>query len=122
MRNKYGNKKVTVDGITFDSKKEYKRWCELCLLEKAGKITNLQRQVKFVLLPTQYEKCLERDRKGNYKKGAVIEREAYYKADFVYIDATGRQVVEDAKGVRTTEYVLKRKMMLHFHGIRIKEV
>ena len=55
-RSKYGAKKVTVDGITFDSKKEANRWCELRLMERAGVITGLERQVKFVLIPSQCEK------------------------------------------------------------------
>lgn len=52
---KYHSKKITVDGETFDSKKEYRRYRELLLLERAGLITNLQRQVKFLLIPAQYE-------------------------------------------------------------------
>ena len=110
--NKYRNKIVEIDGIQFHSKKEAHRWCELKLLERAGKITKLRRQVKFVLIPAQHEE--------QYKK--LIERECSYKADFVYVDtATGKEVVEDSKGVRTPEYKIKRKLMLHKYGIRIKE-
>lgn len=109
-RSKYGSKKVTVGGVTFDSQREYRRFCELSLLERAGKITNLQRQVKYVLIPSQKD-----------EKGKVIERECSYIADFVYVE-NGKLVVEDAKGYKTPEYRLKRKMALYFHGIRIKEV
>lgn len=109
-RSKYGSQKVTVGGVTFDSQREYRRFCELSLLERAGKITNLQRQVKYVLIPSQKD-----------EKGKVIERECSYIADFVYVE-NGRLVVEDAKGYKTPEYRIKKKMALYFHGIRIKEV
>lgn len=105
---KYHNKKLTVDGQTFDSGKEYRRFRELCLLERAGQIAGLQRQVKFELLPAQRI------------DGKVVERACSYVADFVYTE-DGQQVVEDAKGMRTQEYRLKRKLMLYIHGIRIRE-
>ena len=104
--NKYGAKKVTdpVTGEVFDSKKEYYRWCELKLMERAGKISDLQRQVKYELIPKQNG-----------------ERACTYVADFVYIDSDGNTVVEDTKGVRTDAYRIKRKLMLFVHGIKIKE-
>ncbi len=117
---KYHSKKITKDGITFDSIKEYKRWCELSLLERAGKITNLRRQVKFVLIPAQYEPDTV-GKRGGKKKGKLIERECSYIADFVY-DEQDSQVVEDTKGFKTKDYTIKRKLMLFRHGIRIKEV
>ena len=127
MRNKYGNKKITRNGVTFDSLKEYRRFCELSLLEKAGEITDLQRQVPFQLIPTQREETCEVYKRGKFKglpkQGKVIEKEVTYIADFVYpIAATGEEIVEDTKGYRTADYILKRKMMLYFHSIRIKEV
>lgn len=106
---KYRSRKLTVDGVTFDSRKEYFRWNELSLLEKAGVITDLQRQVRFELLPSQKV------------DGKVVERPVHYVADFVYQE-NGQTVVEDTKGFKTKDYILKRKMMLHTHGIRIKEV
>lgn len=121
-RSKYGAKKVVVDGITFDSKREFKRWQELSMLQKAGVITDLQRQVKYILIPAQREPDTKGPR-GGLIKGKLIEREVSYIADFVYRDArTGEWVVEDVKGMRTKEYILKRKMLLYFKGIRIKEV
>ena len=103
--NKYGAKKVkTLDGQVFDSQKEYRRCIELQLLERAGKISDLQRQVKYELIPKQ--------------KG---ERACTYVADFVYRDSDGNIVVEDTKGVRTDAYKMKRKLMLHKYGITIKE-
>lgn len=100
-----------MDGITFDSRREAIRYRELTLLERAGKISGLQRQVKYLLLPAQKV------------AGKTAERAVSYIADFVYRDAsTGETVVEDVKGVRTEVYKLKRKLMLFAHGIQIKEV
>ena len=102
---KYGNTKIRVDGRLFDSKAEAARWQELQLLERAGEITELERQVEYELIPKQ--------------KG---ERAVKYIADFRYKGHEGKVVVEDTKGVRTPVYILKRKLMLRVHGIRIREV
>lgn len=110
MVSKYRSKKTVVDGQKFDSKKEANRYQELLLLEKAGVIKNLSRQVKFVLIPSQRD-----------ESGKLIERECSYKADFTYEEGI-KTVVEDVKGFRTKEYVIKRKLMLWRYGIRIKEV
>lgn len=124
-RSKYGNRKAMVDGITFDSKKEANRFRELQLLERAGKITALQRHVKYVLIPTQREFSNEIYKKGahqgHFKPGKVLEKECSYIADFAYIQ-DGAYVVEDTKGVRTDAYKIKRKLMLERYGIQIKEV
>ena len=130
--NKFGAKKVTdpITGFVFDSKKEHKRWSELFLLERAGKIRNLRRQVKYELIPTQREKGTEVYKKGPQKglpkPGVIIEKECAYIADFVYCDADGNMVVEDAKGCKKGAaydlFVIKRKLMLYVHGIRVKEV
>lgn len=125
---KYHSKKVNRDGQTFDSLKEYRRFCELSLLEKAGAITDLQRQVPFELIPAQYEP-FERYSKKTGKRlkdgKRCIEQSVVYNADFVYMQ-NGKQVVEDTKGYRRgTAYdvfVIKRKLMLWVHGIRIHEV
>lgn len=116
-RNKYHNKKAELDGIAFDSQKEARRYAELKLLERAGKITELELQVPFELIPAQREYVPE----GSNKRGKVIERECKYIADFAYFE-NGFLVVEDVKGVRTPEYVMKRKLMLERHGVRIREV
>lgn len=105
--NKYNNTKIVVGGEKFDSKREYNRWCELKILERAGIIKNLQRQVRFRLIDSQ---------KGEYRN----ERPLDYVADFVYYEG-GRRIVEDCKGYRTHEYVQKRKMMLKEYGISVKE-
>lgn len=120
MRNKYHSKKISRDGMTFDSLKEYRRYCELVLLEKAGQVTELQRQVKFVLIPAQREPGSV-GKRGGVIKGKLIEKECAYIADFVYKE-NGITVVEDTKGFKTKDYILKRKMMLYFYGIKIKEV
>ena len=121
-RSKYGNEKAFADGMQFDSRKEAERYRELTLLQRAGEIEGLRTQVKYVLIPAQREPDTVGP-KGGVKKGKIIERECAYYADFVYRDRkTGEEVVEDAKGMRTKEYKIKRKMMLYFHGIRISEV
>lgn len=120
---KYHSKKIIVDGETFDSKKEYRRYRELVLMEKAGLISDLQRQVKFLLIPTQYEHFKRYGKNGKELTPGkrVVEKECAYYADFVYAE-NGKDVVEDTKGVRTPEYIIKRKLMLHIHRIRIREV
>lgn len=103
--NKYGAKKVKApDGQVFDSTKEFQRYGVLRLLERAGKISNLRRQVSFELIPKQ--------------EG---ERACTYIADFAYTDEKGDLIVEDSKGFRTDAYKIKRKLMLWVHGIKIKE-
>ena len=118
---KYHSKKVTVGGETFDSSEEYRRFCELKLLQRGKRISDLQRQVKFVLIPAQREPD-EIGVRGGVKKGRVIEQECAYIADFVYVNDKGETVVEDTKGFKTKDYIIKRKLMLYVHGIRIQEI
>lgn len=121
---KYHSKKVVVDGITFDSKREANRHKELLLLERAGVISNLRRQVTFELIPAYYEEFERYSPKTGkrLKNGRrCVEKAVTYKADFVYMK-DGRNVVEDTKGVRTTDYIIKRKLMRHIHGVSITEV
>lgn len=117
---KYKAVKTVVDGETFDSKREARRYEALKKLEAAGEIHNLRRQVKYLLIPEQRLPDVVGPR-GGVKKGKVLERECSYIADFVYDLPDGGTVIEDCKGMRTKEYVLKRKMMRYFHGIAIKE-
>lgn len=107
--NKYKNIPITIDGIRFDSKKEGIRYYELRMLEKAGKIANLEMQVPFELIPAQKNTL-----------GKTV-RPLKYIADFVYIE-NGKKIVEDVKGVKTREFEIKRKLMLHIHGIDIRIV
>lgn len=123
---KYYNVKTrALDGTVFDSHKEARRWDELLLLQRAGKITDLQRQVRYELIPAQYETYERYGKDGRRLKDGVrlLERKVDYVADFVYTIAdTGENIVEDTKGIRTPEYIIKRKLMLAVHSIRIKEV
>lgn len=124
---KYGNiKRRTADGILHDSTKEARRWNELKLLERAGHITGLQRQVKYILVPKQevaYERISPKTGKRLKDGVRTLEQECAYVADFVYQDAkSGELIVEDTKGVKTKEYIIKRKLMLWLYGISIKEL
>ena len=119
--NKYKSHKTSANGVIFDSKKEYNRYIELTLLSRSGAIKGLKRQVKFELIPAQYEPDIINPR-GKVKKGKLIERAVSYIADFVYTDENGKTVVEDTKGFRTKDYIIKRKLLLYVHGIRIKEI
>lgn len=103
-RTKYGNHKTG----GFDSKKEAARYAELQLMERAGIVKNLQRQVRFELIPAQY------------KDGKCIYRSCSYVADFVY-EKNSDTIVEDTKGFKTPEYIIKKKLMLFIHGIVITE-
>ena len=123
-RNKYYAQKCVLDGIEFDSRKEARRYSELLLLARAKEISGLQRQVKFVLIPAQYEYYERFGKKGQELAPGkrLIEKECAYIADFVYTDKDGNMVVEDTKGVKTKDYIIKRKLMLYLQGIRVKEV
>lgn len=106
---KYHSTKVNTADGRFDSKKEYKRWLQLKELQANGTISDLNRQVPFELIPHQ--------KIG----GKVAERAVKYFADFTY-KVDGVLIVEDTKGLKTADYIIKRKLMLYVHGIRIKEV
>lgn len=127
---KYHSKKVIVNGNTYDSRKEYRRFCELSLLQRAGAITELKRQVRFELIPAQYveyptgEFYKRGEKKGQPKiKRVCVEQSVCYYADAVYYE-NGKRVVEDTKSPATRNkesYIIKRKLMLWVHGIKIKE-
>jgi len=108
---KYGNKKTKVDDIAFDSKREADRWLDLRLLERAGRITGLRRQVAFELAP-----AIKFD-------GAARTKPALrYFADFEYFE-NGARIVEDVKSVATAKkeaFVIKRHLMKHLHGIDVR--
>ena len=120
-KNKYNAVKTESHGKIFDSAHEAERYAELMLLERAGEIHDLKRQVKYVLIPAKREPDRIGPRGGKIK-GKVIERETAYFADFVYKTKDGTEIVEDAKGCRTKDYRIKKKLMLSVHGIKIKEV
>jgi hypothetical protein len=111
---KYRSKKVKQDGITFDSRKEARRWTELQMMQAEGQISSLQRQVPFVLAPAVK---LE----GETRKKPALR----YVADFAYVQEDGVRVVEDCKSAPTRKlpaYRIKRHLMATVHGIHIKEV
>lgn len=124
--NKYKNTKIEQNGKRFDSKKEYYMWLKLKRLEEMGEISNLQRQVPFVLIPTQYETYTETTKTGKVKeKKRVVEKECKYIADFVYTDNhAGQVIVLDTKSeaTKTPAYKIKKKLMLYIHHIKITEV
>jgi hypothetical protein len=127
-KSKYYNIKTrTSDGLVFDSHKEARRWEELLLLQKAGKIVELRRQVPYELIPAQYEVFERYSKKGERLKDGkrLLERKIDYVADFVYTDAEkGELIVEDTKSeaTKTKDFVIKRKLMLAIHGIRVREI
>lgn len=120
-QNKYGNRKVTYLGIEFDSMKEANRYAALLMLQRAGEISELKTQVPFELVPAQFEPDTVGPR-GGIRRGACIEKAVSYVADFVYKDKQGQTVVEDTKGFRTADYIIKRKLMLYVHKIKILEI
>ena len=132
---KMHNKKAVVDGIEFDSRAEARRYGQLRILERAGEITDLERQKVYELIPGYYENVPTGEfysrgaKKGEPKvKRVCVELPVNYIADFVYKDKQGTTVVEDVKGYRDTssapyaKFVIKRKLMLWRYGIKVKEV
>lgn len=107
--NKYRNVKTQIDGITFDSRKEAARYCELKIMERAGLIRNLQLQPKFEIQPS-------------YIKSGKKVRAIIYIADFSYRQKNGKLIVEDVKGKRTKEYLLKKKLVEYRYDFEITEV
>lgn len=125
-RAKYGNKKVVVDGMTFDSKKEYNVYLTLLKMQEQGDITNLQRQVKFTLIPTVIEEYEIRLKTKTKIKERVAEKAVTYTADFVW-EKDGESVVCDVKAspkatALDKAYIIKRKIMRYYLGIKIFEV
>ena len=109
---KYGNRKIHHNGMVFDSKKEYVRYLELQVLQKNNLISDLRRQVDYELIPKKVD-----------ADGRCLERAIKYRADFVYYDNELKQeVVEDVKGMKTPDYIIKRKLLLYTKGIRILEI
>ena len=122
-RSKYRNRKVTIDGITFASAHEAGRYRELSPMQRAGLISGLELQKPYELIPAQYETVARYGKRGQRLKDGrkCLEKSVVYIADFVY-DQNGETIVEDAKGMRTPDYIIKRKLMLYVRGVRIKEV
>lgn len=122
MRLKYGNKRVTYNGITFDSKKEMYRYIRLKSMQEEGLISDLRLQVPYELIPAIYEEEIVKLKTKTKVVKRCVQHAVKYVADFVYKDHYGYETVEDSKGMRTEGYLLKKKMMRAFLGITIKEV
>lgn len=124
--NKYHNTKTEVDGIVFDSKKEAKYYLYLKQLEKEGKITDLQRQVQYELVPAVWRDEIVHLKTKDKVVRRQVQRPIYYVADFVYVNTLdGSTQVVDIKGGKATitkEFILKKKMMLALKGIDIKVI
>lgn len=110
-KSKYKNKKVTTVFGKFDSGREADRFEKLVLMERAGLISNLRRQVVFELAP-----AVKFDREDRKKRPLT------YKADFVYDNEFNEEVIEDAKGKITAEYRIKKHLMKALLGKEIREV
>lgn len=126
-KNKHNAVRAIVDGEEFHSKKEANRWCTLRIAEMKGLISNLRRQVPYELVPAQYEEVYTGEvykrgpKKGQRKKKRVcVEQSVVYYADFVY-DVNGETIVEDVKGQKLPDYIIKRKLMLYIHRIKVVE-
>lgn len=119
--NKYHAKSVVIDGIKFPSGKEGERFLYLRELEKRGEITNLRRQVRFELLPAAYKDVVKHLKTKDKVVRRLFLNPVSYVADFVY-EKDGQTVVEDTKGYKTKEYIIKKKMMYALNGIEIQEI
>lgn len=118
-KSKYHNEPVTVDGVTFDSLGEHRRWCFLKLMEQAGEISNLRYHVKYTLFP-KGTVDIRRLPDGSEIELKRYDREHWYEADFVYVNKKGEEVVEDFKGFETPEFKEKRVMFKALYGKDIK--
>lgn len=123
MRSKYGARKVEIDGMTFDSRKEARYYLFLREAERKGEISDLRMQVPYELIPAIHENVTVHLKTKDKVVERCVQKAVHYIADFVYYDNnTGKEEVVDVKGIRTEGYKLKKKMMLAFKGIAITEV
>ena len=121
-KTKYHNKKVKYAGLEFDSKKEMYRYIRLLSMQEEGLISELRLQVPIEIIPPVYD-TIEVQLKTKVKQvQKLVQKAAHYVADFVYKDKDGNEIVEDTKGFRTKEYLLKKKIMRAYLGITINEI
>ena len=134
-KHKFNNKRMSTPDGEFDSKGEWERWLFLKEAQKNGQIKDLERQVRFTLIPTQYRTEIVHLKTKDKEVQRVAEREVTYTADFVYkrpkrvvpVGLFGgaevwERVVEDFKGFPNDRWPLKKAMMLYFHGVAVREV
>jgi hypothetical protein len=118
-KSKFGNKPVTVDGVTYDSTNEYRRWCFLQLMEKAGEISNLRYHVKFELIPQITKEEIVHLKTKDKVVTKVVQSARYYEADFVYTNKKGEEIVEDFKGQETDLFKFKAALFFYRYGKQI---
>ena len=130
MRAKYGNKKIKNAFGTYDSELEYARFIFLSNRQKEGEISDLRRQVEYLLIPAQYGTEIRHLKTKDKEVRVLLERPCSYIADFVY-ERNGKTIVEDCKGedkkykgkrfsTETAAFKIKKKLMLYIHNIQIK--
>ena len=130
MRQKYGNKKIKNAFGTYDSELEYARFIFLSNRQKEGEISDLRRQVEYLLIPAQYGTEIRHLETKDKEVRVLLERPCSYIADFVY-ERNGKTIVEDCKGedkkykgkrfsTETAAFKIKKKLMLYIHNIQIK--
>ena len=122
MKNKFNNRKIVFQGETYDSQLELSRFIFLSNREKEGEITNLRRQVEYLLIPAQYGTEIKHLKTKDKEVRVLLERSCSYVADFVY-ERNGKTIVEDCKGSKyiiTADFKIKKKLMLWVHQIQVK--
>lgn len=122
MKSKYHNEPVTVDGITFDSLGEHRRWCFLKMMEQAGEISNLRYHVNYELIPAITEDVVVHLKTKDKVVTKTIQSARYYEADFVYVNKNGEEIVEDFKGQETDLFKFKAALFRYKYGKDIKIV
>ncbi len=124
MRPKYGNRKIKNAYGTYDSQLEWSRFLFLSNREKEGEITNLRRQVEYLLIPSQYGTEIKHLKTKDKEVRVLLERSCSYVADFVY-ERNGKVIVEDckgSKGIITEAAKIKKKLLLWVHGIELRYI
>lgn len=122
MKNKFNNHKIVFQGEAYDSQLELSRFIFLSNREKEGEITNLRRQVEYLLIPAQYGTEIKHLKTKDKEVRVLLERSCSYIADFVY-ERNGKTIVEDCKGSKyiiTADFKIKKKLMLWVHQIQVK--
>lgn len=118
-KSKYGNEPVTIDGVRYDGKNEYRRWCFLQMIEKAGEISNLRYHVKFELIPQITKEEIVHLKTKDKVVTKVAQSARYYEADFVYTNKKGEEIVEDFKGKETDLFKFKAALFFYKYGKQI---
>lgn len=121
-KSKYHNEPVVVDGVRYDGKGEYLRWCFLQMMEQAGEISNLRYHVKYELIPAITEDVVVHLKTKDKVVTKTVQSARYYEADFVYINKNGEEVVEDFKGQETELFKFKAALFRYKYGKNIKIV